>query len=105
PHRTDFDPNVVPGHVLTAPGDRVHETLGPFASTHTVCSACSGGAAAIALAAAAIRAGRTVRALAGGVDALSRMSLAGFASLMALDPSPCSPFSVSGRGLSLGEGA
>lgn len=105
PDRLDYDPASLPGHVLTSPGDRVHEVLGPFASTHTVCSACSGGAAAIALAAAALRAGRVERALAGGVDALSRMSLSGFASLMALAPGPCAPFDVTCRGLSLGEGA
>lgn len=105
PDRTDFDPGCIPGHVLTAPGDRVNERVGPFASTHTVCSACSGGAAAIALAAAAVRAGRVESALAGGVDALSRLTLAGFASLMALDLVPCRPFDVTRGGLSLGEGA
>ncbi len=105
PASTDFDPACIPGHVLTSPADRVHEVLGPFASSHTVCSACSGGAAAIALAAAAIRAGRIERALAGGVDALSRMSLAGFASLMALDLAPCRPFDAARGGLSLGEAA
>jgi len=105
PEAVDFDSTCIPSHVLTSPADRVHLALGPFASTHTVCSACSGGAAAIALAAAAIRSGRIERAVAGGVDALSRLSLAGFASLMALDLAPCRPFDVTRAGLSLGEGA
>jgi 3-oxoacyl-[acyl-carrier-protein] synthase II len=105
PTTTDFDAACIPGHVLTSPTDRVHEALGPFAWSHTVCSACSGGAAAIAIGAAAIRQGRAVRVLAGGVDALGRMSLAGFASLMALDLAPCRPFDAARAGLSLGEGA
>ncbi len=105
PTRDDYDHGSIPGHVLTAPADRVHATLGPFADVRTVCSACSGGALAIALAAASLRMGSCERVLAGGVDALSRMSLAGFASLSALDPAPCRPFDASRVGLSVGEGA
>lgn len=92
-------------HALGAPADRVARDLGPFAEVHTVCSACSGGALAIALAAASIRSGRVERALAGGVDALGRMTLAGFAALSALDAAPCRPFDATRAGLSLGEGA
>jgi 3-oxoacyl-[acyl-carrier-protein] synthase II len=105
PEHDDFDRACIPGHVLSAPADRVHEELGPFAATRSICSACSGGAAAIALAAASLRAGRCELALAGGVDALCRMNIAGFGALAALDGEPCRPFDTRREGLSLGEGA
>src|SRR6185436_7957784 len=76
--------------------------LGPRFTLHT---ACASGASAIALAADLIRAGLADAAVAGGADALARITLGGFRSLRALDPSPCRPFDASRRGMSLGEGA
>jgi 3-oxoacyl-[acyl-carrier-protein] synthase II len=67
--------------------------------------ACASGNMALALALDWIRAGRCDVVLAGGVDALNDFVLAGFASLKALDPSPCRPFDRARRGLNLGEGA
>lgn len=101
----DVPREVLAMHPLSAAADRIHEALGPFARTRAVCSACSGGATAIALAARAIRTGRIERALAGGVDALCRLTYAGFAALGAIDRAPCRPFDKSRAGLSLGEGA
>lgn len=102
---SSFDRAVMRCQPLDAPANRLHETFGPFASTQTICSACSGGAIALMLAASAIRSGRVDRALAGGVDALSRLSYAGFASLGALDHEPCRPFDAARSGLTLGEAA
>jgi 3-oxoacyl-(acyl-carrier-protein) synthase len=76
--------------------------LGPRFTLHT---ACASGASAIALAADLIRCGLADAALAGGADALARITLGGFRSLRALDPEPCRPFDASRRGMSLGEGA
>lgn len=101
----DVERAVLKAHPLSASSDRIHEVLGPFAHTTAVCSACSGGATAILLAASAIRNGRAERALAGGVDALCRLTYAGFAALGAVDDEPCRPFDVRRGGLSLGEGA
>jgi 3-oxoacyl-[acyl-carrier-protein] synthase II len=92
-------------HPLSASADRLQESCGPFAASRSVCAACSGGAVALWLAAVAIRAGRIERALAGGVDALCRLTYAGFSALGALDPQPCRPFDETRAGLSLGEGA
>ncbi len=92
-------------HPLSSTADRLHETLGPFGITRTVCCACTSGAAALALAASWIRSGRSERVLAGGADALCRLTYSGFGSLAVLDPSPCRPFDKTRAGLTLGEGA
>jgi 3-oxoacyl-[acyl-carrier-protein] synthase II len=76
--------------------------LGPRFTLHT---ACASGASAIALAADLIHAGLADAAVAGGADALARITLGGFRALRALDPEPCRPFDASRRGMSLGEGA
>jgi 3-oxoacyl-(acyl-carrier-protein) synthase len=67
--------------------------------------ACSSGGAALGLAADLVRTGVTPLALAGGVDALTRICFMGFNALKLLDPEPCRPFSRERRGMSLGEGA
>ena len=92
-------------HPLSAAADRVDEAYGGFREVTPVCSACSSGATAIALAANAIRGGRTHVALAGGVDALCRLTCAGFNALHAISKERCRPFDLARSGLSLGEGA
>lgn len=81
---------------------RRYRTTGP---KETVVLACSSGSAAIGLAADLIEAGVTPLALAGGVDALTRICFMGFNALKLLDLEPCRPFSRDRRGMSLGEGA
>jgi 3-oxoacyl-[acyl-carrier-protein] synthase II len=76
--------------------------LGPRLSPST---ACSSGAIALAIAAHWIRAGAADVVIAGGADALARMTFTGFHALQALSPEPCKPFDLNRRGLSLGEGA
>lgn len=100
-----YDPAALRCHPISAPAEWVHERLGPFGRVRTVCSACAGGAVALGLGAARVRAGATEIVLAGGVDALSRLTFAGFSSLGSLDAEPCRPFDRARRGLSLGEGA
>jgi 3-oxoacyl-[acyl-carrier-protein] synthase II len=92
-------------HPLSSTADRLHEKLGPFVQTRTVCCACTSGAAALALGASWIRAGRSERVLAGGADALCRLTYSGFGSLAVLDAAPCRPFDKTRAGLTLGEGA
>ncbi|MFO0548869.1 MAG: beta-ketoacyl-[acyl-carrier-protein] synthase family protein [Polyangiaceae bacterium] len=92
-------------HPLSSTVDRVCEVAGPFASARTVCCACTSGVAAIALGAAWIRTGRARRVLAGGADALCRLTFSGFGCLMVLSPDTCKPFDASRSGLNLGEGA
>ncbi len=92
-------------HPLSSTADRVAAAAGPFQRVRTLCSACSGGANAILLAAAWIRAGRSRAVLAGGVDALCRLTFTGFGALGALSPEPCRPFDRRRNGLNLGEAA
>lgn len=98
------DPSLVL-HPVSATADCLREIVYPFRRIRTVSSACSGGAAAIALAEAWIRSGQSSMVLAGGADALCRFSFAGFHLLSSLDPEPCKPFDKNRAGLNLGEGA
>ncbi|MGH7267445.1 MAG: beta-ketoacyl-[acyl-carrier-protein] synthase family protein, partial [Candidatus Rokuibacteriota bacterium] len=81
---------------------RRYRTTGP---KETVVLACSSGGAAVGLAADLIQTGVAPIALAGGVDALTRICFMGFNALKLLDPEPCRPFARDRRGMSLGEGA
>ncbi len=81
---------------------RRFRTSGPRLSNMT---ACASSAAAIGFAADRIRRGHAPGMIAGGGDALCRMTFAGFNALRLLDPDPCRPFDRSRNGLSLGEGA
>jgi 3-oxoacyl-[acyl-carrier-protein] synthase-1 len=72
--------------------------------TYGISTACSSGAKAIASAARLIEAGLCDVAIAGGVDAISPLTLNGFAALESLSERVCNPFSVNRRGINLGEG-
>jgi 3-oxoacyl-[acyl-carrier-protein] synthase II len=85
--------------------DLVATELGAFGPRTTLMTACSSSATAIGYAADLIRLGRAAVALAGGTEALCRLTYAGFSSLRALDPHPCRPFDAERAGLSLGEGS
>ena len=68
-------------------------------------TACSSSALAIAMAKIWIETGAADIVVAGGTDALCRMTFSGFQSLRAMSPEPCRPFDRNRKGLSLGEGA
>src|SRR5436190_1704091 len=87
-------------------GDRgFAEVLAPAHRVATVCSACSSGANAIIQGAQWLRLGVVDRVLAGGTDALCRLTVTGFNSLGATDTVACRPFDRERAGLTLGEGA
>jgi 3-oxoacyl-[acyl-carrier-protein] synthase-1 len=69
-----------------------------------ISTACTSGAKALASAARLIQAGLCDGAIAGGIDTLCDLTLAGFASLESLSDAVCNPFSVNRRGINLGEG-
>ena len=92
-------------HPVSATADRLFETVHRFRRTRTLCSACSSGANAIAIADAWIRAGKADRVLAGGTDALCKLTYVGFNLLQAMDPAPCRPFDAKRMGMNIGEGA
>ena len=79
--------------------------LGIGGPKETVVMACASGAASIALAADLVREGVVPLALAGGVDALTRICFMGFNVLKLLDPDPCRPFDRDRKGMSIGEAA
>ena len=49
--------------------------------------------------------GRVDAALAGGTDALARLTFSGFNALRLMDPAPCRPFDRGRAGMNIGEGA
>jgi len=71
--------------------------------THAL--ACASAAAAIIEAMELVRSGACPAALAVGTDALTRVTMAGFTSLMLVDPHGCRPLTAERGGMSLGEGA
>jgi 3-oxoacyl-[acyl-carrier-protein] synthase II len=101
-----------------APGMRALRSILPFSHAETlgwrlgltgpketVVMACASGAASIALAADLVRDGVVPLALAGGIDALTRICFMGFNALKLLDPEPCRPFDRDRKGMSIGEAA
>jgi 3-oxoacyl-[acyl-carrier-protein] synthase II len=88
-----------------APSDRVAQLFGLTGPRITVTTACSSSTIAVGLAAELVAEGEVPVALAGGSDALCRLTYAGFNSLRAVDPEPAKPFDRRRKGLSLGEGA
>jgi 3-oxoacyl-[acyl-carrier-protein] synthase II len=90
---------------VAAPTDLVAAAVAARGPRLSPSTACSSGAIALAMGASWIRAGRVDVVLAGGADALARMTYTGFHALQALSSEPCRPFDRTRRGLTLGEGA
>lgn len=92
-------------HECVSVVDLIAESFGLYGPSMAIATACSSGALAIATAAEMILAGEADVMLAGGADSLSRMTWAGFHSLLLVDDSGCKPFDGNRAGTSLGEGA
>lgn len=88
-----------------AHADLIARRYGATGPKETLVLACSSGGAALGRAAELVAAGAAPVALAGGVDAITRICFMGFNALKLLDPEPCRPFARERRGMSLGEGA
>jgi 3-oxoacyl-[acyl-carrier-protein] synthase-1 len=83
----------------------VARSLGITGPAHAISTACSSSAKAMASAARLLRAGLVDAVVAGGADALCRLTLAGFGALESLSPVRSNPLSVNRRGINIGEGA
>ncbi len=99
-----------PGYALAAqradlPARFARYRTGAFGPAVSFSTACASSASAIASARNMIRAGLCDAAIVGGADIVSAAVALGFASLEAVSPDPCLPFSINRRGISLGEGA
>lgn len=101
----DVWPEVWAGHETGAITAALAAAFGLRGPALTIANACASGAQALADGADLLAAGLADVVVAGGVDALCRLTLNGFASLLAVDPAGCRPFDASRGGMSLGEGA
>jgi 3-oxoacyl-[acyl-carrier-protein] synthase II len=91
-------------HFMHECSDAIANHLGITGPRTVISTACTAGAAALALAAERIVGGEVDVMLAGGADVLSSFTWRGFTSLQSLSPDGCAPYSRS-AGLVLGEGA
>ena len=91
-------------HFSSTPADAIAHRFGFEGLRSCLVAACSSSTIAIGQAADAIRRGRADAVLAGGTDALSRLTFSGFNALRLMDPNPCRPFDRGRAGMSIGEG-
>ena len=83
----------------------VAAALGPATVVRAFSTACAAGNYAIDAAARLLADDRVDMAIAGGVDAFSRIAMTGFTRSRAMDPDTCRPFDAARSGMQLGEGA
>lgn len=89
----------------SGPSDAVARVFALGGGVISNATACASAGAAIGMAADYLRSGHADVAIAGGSDALCRLTYSGFNVLQAVDPEPCSPFGAQRKGITLGEGA
>ena len=92
-------------HFPNTPVDVIAQQYGFEGPRGCVVAACSSSTIAIGRGVEAIRAGRADAVLAGGTDALARLTYSGFNLLRLMDANPCRPFDKSRAGMNIGEGA
>jgi 3-oxoacyl-[acyl-carrier-protein] synthase II len=92
-------------HFPNTPIDVIAGEFGFEGPRACVVAACSSSTIAIGRGVEAIRAGRADVVLAGGTDALARLTYSGFNLLRLMDPAPCRPFDRGRAGMNIGEGA
>ena len=98
-------PSDVWNHFLSTPMDAVASRFGFEGPRGCVVAACSSSTIAIGRGVEALRCGRADVVLAGGTDALARLTFTGFNLLRLMDPEPCRPFARGRAGMNIGEGA
>ena len=79
--------------------------LGVTGPAYAISTACSSGAKALASGARLLRTGQVDAVVAGGGDALSGFTIAGFSGLDAVSAERCNPLSANRHGINIGEGA
>jgi len=89
----------------SAPSDAVARAFDLGGGAVSNATACASAGAAIGMAADYLRSRHADVAVAGGSDALWRLTYSGFNVLQAVDPDACSPFGATRKGITLGEGA
>jgi 3-oxoacyl-[acyl-carrier-protein] synthase II len=89
----------------SGPSDSVARALNLGGGVLSNATACASAGAAIGMAADLLRSRHADVAVAGGSDALCRLTYSGFNVLQAVDEKPCMPFADERKGITLGEGA
>lgn len=105
PHRQRGQPTRAAYYQAQTQARMVADALDLSGPITILSNACASGANAVGYAWELLRQGHCERVLAGGYDALSLLTFAGFDSLQALSPAACRPFEADRDGLTLGEGA
>jgi len=93
------------GHVPASIADTLGNEFGATGPRTTVVNACASGTTAIGLASEWIASGETDCVLAGGCDALARLTVGGFNILRLVSESPPKPFDGNRSGMVVGEGS
>lgn len=92
-------------HGLHTVADHIAQMLHCTGPALVVSTACSSGAVAMAMALKMLRRGQAKTVLAGGVDALCRLTYFGFHSLQLVDRAGCRPLDQNRQGMAVSEGA
>ena len=92
-------------HSTASVAEYIARHVGCKGPVMTVSTACSSGAVALKIALEMLRSGKAKQVLAGGVDALCRLTYYGFHALQLVDETGAHPFDRNRRGMSVGEGA
>jgi 3-oxoacyl-[acyl-carrier-protein] synthase II len=98
-------PSSVLQQPTSSPSDAIARHFRLEGGVFSNATACASAGAAIGMAADMVRGGYADAAVAGGSDALCRLTYSGFNVLQAVDSEPCSPFGADRKGITLGEGA
>jgi 3-oxoacyl-[acyl-carrier-protein] synthase II len=98
-------PSQIFNHFVSTPVDVVADRFGLRGWRSCIVAACSSSTIAIGEAAEAIRRGEIDAAVAGGSDALCRLTFSGFNALRLVDTAPCRPFARDRAGMTIGEAA
>ncbi|MCL2160511.1 MAG: beta-ketoacyl-ACP synthase [Betaproteobacteria bacterium] len=90
---------------LGSPSRTLAEYLGCTGPAYSISTACTSSAKALISGARLLTAGLADLVIAGGVDTLTRFTIAGFSSLEAVSEALCLPFSANRCGINIGEAA
>jgi 3-oxoacyl-[acyl-carrier-protein] synthase-1 len=91
--------------VLSSPAAFVADWLGSAGPAYTLSTACTSGARALLSAKRLLDMNICDAVVCGAVDTLCQLTINGFASIEAIAPARCNPFSAHRNGINIGEGA
>lgn len=101
----NFNPDLYKYHSTGSIAEYIAEKIRCNGIILSVSTACSSGALAIKIALEMLRSGSARSVLAGGADALCRLTYHGFNSLQLIDPNGPHPLDIARKGMAVAEGA